>query len=85
MEMISESFNFIYSIASGENRLKDHRRRRFSCILAITILLSGFSYAEEGMVIKLPKPKEKGAVSLEETIKKRRSERDLSGGELTLE
>ena len=37
------------------------------------------------MIIKLPKPKEKGTVSLEETIKKRRSERSLSGKELTLE
>ena len=37
------------------------------------------------MVIKLPKPKEKGKVSLEETIKKRRSERRLSEKELTME
>ncbi len=37
------------------------------------------------MVIKLPKAQEKGSVSLEETIKKRRSERSLEGKELTLE
>ena len=37
------------------------------------------------MTIKLPKPKEKGEISLEETIKKRRSERNLSGKELTLQ
>lgn len=37
------------------------------------------------MVIKLPQPREKGKISLEETIKKRRSERSLSGKELTLE
>ncbi|MFC1509630.1 SagB/ThcOx family dehydrogenase [Candidatus Omnitrophota bacterium] len=37
------------------------------------------------MIIKLPKPKEKGSLSLEETIKKRRSERSLLGQELTLE
>lgn len=37
------------------------------------------------MLIKLPKPKEKGKLSLEETIKKRRSERSLSGKELTLQ
>ena len=37
------------------------------------------------MTIKLPRPKDKGKVSLEETIKKRRSERNLSGKELTLE
>ena len=36
-------------------------------------------------MIKLPKPKEKGKLSLEETIEKRRSERNLSGKELTLE
>lgn len=37
------------------------------------------------MIIKLPKPKEKGAISLEETIKKRRSERSFSNKELTLD
>jgi len=37
------------------------------------------------MIINLPRPKEKGNVSLEETIKNRRSERGLSGEELTLE
>ncbi|MFC1624433.1 SagB/ThcOx family dehydrogenase [Candidatus Omnitrophota bacterium] len=37
------------------------------------------------MIIKLPSPKEKGRLSLEETIQKRRSERSLSGKGLTLE
>jgi len=46
--------------------------------------LSAFSYADE-MIIKLPVPKEKGNISLEETIKKRRSERSLEGQKLTLE
>ena len=46
--------------------------------------LSAFSYADD-MIIKLPAPKEKSSVSLEETIKKRRSERSLEGQKLTLE
>ena len=46
--------------------------------------LSAFSYADV-MIIKLPAPKEKGNVSLEEAIKKRRSERSLQGQKLTLE
>ena len=37
------------------------------------------------MIIKLPEPKKKGKVSLEETIERRRSERRLSGKELTIE
>jgi len=37
------------------------------------------------MAIKLPAPKEKGALSLEEAIKRRRSERHLSGKRLSLE
>jgi len=61
------------------------RSFNFIYILASLIFLPVFSYAEEGMIIELPKPKEKGTVSLEETIKKRRSERRLSGEELTLE
>jgi len=47
------------------------------------LTLSTASYGEE--MIKLPNPKEKGKLSLEETIKKRRSERSFSGKELTLE
>ena len=52
---------------------------------AFLLFLSTFSYGAEDMIIKLPKPREKGNISLEETIKKRRSERSLSGGELTLD
>lgn len=37
------------------------------------------------MIIKLPRPKETGNISLEEVIKNRRSERRLSDKELTLE
>ena len=43
-----------------------------------------FSYAED-MIIKLPDPKEKSNISLEESIKRRRSERNLSGKGLSLE
>ena len=46
---------------------------------------SSFSYAADDMIIKLPEPKKKGKVSLEETIERRRSERRLSGKELTIE
>jgi SagB-type dehydrogenase family enzyme len=53
-------------------------------ILAFLLLLCKPLYAEDAM-IKLPPPREKGNVSLEETIKKRRSERNLIGKELTLE
>ena len=53
-------------------------------ILAFLLLLYQPLYAEDAM-IKLPPPKEKGNVSLEETIKKRRSERSLVGKELTLQ
>ena len=55
-------------------------------VLSLLFLLSFpvFSYAQD-MEIKLPTPKEKGDVSLEETIKKRRSERNLSDKALTLE
>lgn len=49
-------------------------------LLSLSIPLYG-----EDMIIKLPLPKEKGNLSLEETIKNRRSERNLSGRELTLE
>jgi len=61
------------------------RSFRFIFTLFFLLFLSTSLYAEEEMVIKLPRPKEKGKVSLEETIKKRRSERSLSGKELTLE
>ncbi|MEE8317595.1 MAG: SagB/ThcOx family dehydrogenase [Candidatus Omnitrophota bacterium] len=37
------------------------------------------------MIIKLPNPKEKSSISLEESIKRRRSERNLSGKGLSLE
>lgn len=57
---------------------------KFLFSLFFTASLVTFSYAED-MIIKLPPPKEKGNLSLEETIKKRRSERSLSGKELTLE
>ena len=36
-------------------------------------------------VVKLPEPKLKGSMSLEEAIKKRRSERRLSSKELSIE
>ncbi|MBU1061633.1 MAG: SagB/ThcOx family dehydrogenase [Candidatus Omnitrophica bacterium] len=58
---------------------------RFNFILVLSLFLSTVSYAEEGMVIKLPEPKEKGKVSLEETIKRRRSERTLSEKALTID
>ncbi|MBU4343535.1 MAG: SagB/ThcOx family dehydrogenase [Candidatus Omnitrophica bacterium] len=54
-------------------------------ILFLVLSLSAISYAEEDMMIKLPEPRLKGEVSLEETIEKRRSERSLSGKDLTLE
>lgn len=57
---------------------------KFLFVLSFLLSLSVFSYAGE-MMIKLPAPKQKGNISLEETIKKRRSERNLSGKELTLE
>ncbi len=51
----------------------------------ILLFLSTFAYGDEDMIVKLPKPKEKGNISLEETIKRRRSERSLSGEALTLD
>ena len=54
-------------------------------ILLFLISSFNFLYAEEDMIIKLPDPKEKGSVSLEEAINKRRSERSLAGDKLTLE
>jgi SagB-type dehydrogenase family enzyme len=54
-------------------------------ILLFLAFLPSLLYAEEGMIIKLPAPKEKGVVSLEEAIKHRRSERSLSGAKLSLE
>lgn len=57
---------------------------KFLFVLSFLLSLSVFSYADE-MMIKLPAPKQKGNISLEETIEKRRSERSLSGKELTLE
>lgn len=57
---------------------------KFLFVLSFLLSLSVFSYADE-MMIKLPAPKQKGNISLEETIEKRRSERNLSGKELTLE
>ncbi len=62
-----------------------HYRYIVGAVGAFLLFLSTFSYGDEDMLIKLPKPKEKSNVSLEETIKKRRSERRLSGGELTLD
>ncbi len=56
---------------------------KVSSILISLFLLVTTSYAEE--MIKLPKPKEKGLISLEETIKKRRSERNFLKKDLTLE
>ncbi len=58
---------------------------RSSYFTGLLLFLATLSYAEEDMIIKLPKPKEKGNLSLEETISKRRSERSFSGKELTLE
>jgi len=52
--------------------------------LIFLLVLSTASYGEETM-IKLPNPRQKGKFSLEETIKKRRSERSFLGKELTLE
>ncbi len=40
-------------------------------ILFLVLSLSAISYAEEDMMIKLPEPRLKGEVSLEETIEKR--------------
>ena len=57
---------------------------RLTFILFFLSLVPTFSFAED-MMIKLPAPKEKGTVSLEETIKKRRSERMLLGKELSLQ
>jgi len=53
---------------------------------AVLLLFSPdvFLYAED-MIIKLPQPKEKGTVSLEETIKNRRSIRSFSDKALTLD
>ncbi len=58
---------------------------RTSLVVFILVFLCTFSYGEEGMIVKLPRPKEKGKVSLEEAIKNRRSERNLSGERLSLE
>ena len=57
---------------------------RYILGLCLIFCLTKYSYSDE-MVIKLPAAKEKGILSLEETIKNRRSERDLSGKELMLE
>lgn len=54
-------------------------------IITALISVATCSYAEEGMVIRLPEPRTKGAMSLEESISTRRSERSISGEELTLE
>lgn len=56
---------------------------KYFFILSSLVFLPEFSYGE-GMIIRLPAPKEKGTVSLEEAVKKRRSERNLSGRELTI-
>jgi len=56
---------------------------RFFSILFFLLFLPALSYGED-MTITLPRPNEKGELSLEETIAKRRSERSLSGKELTL-
>jgi SagB-type dehydrogenase family enzyme len=53
-------------------------------IMFFLLSLPVFSYAED-MIIKLPNPKEESKVSLEESIKRRRSERNLSGKGLRLE
>lgn len=57
---------------------------RSGLVLSIVLFLSGFLYAEEGMIVKLPEPREKGGLSLEETIKNRRSERSFSEEALTI-
>ena len=57
---------------------------RSSLLLLFLLLIPTLSFAED-MIIKLPKPVEKGTVSLEETIKKRRSKRNFSGKDLTLD
>jgi len=58
---------------------------KFILILYFLFTLPHFSYGAEDMVIKLPTSRETGKLSLEETIKKRRSERSLSGKPLTLD
>lgn len=58
---------------------------KFIFVSLFCIGLTISAHADENMTIKLPAPKEKGEISLEEAISKRRSERSLLGDELTLE
>lgn len=58
---------------------------RINIIFFFILYLAGFLYAEENMAIKLPVPKEKGTISLEEVIKARRSVRNFSLKGLTPE